>query len=189
MGSEAKGGRNRAIWGRLLENQESQEARVAVKQSHGTGSGCLKILESVKSKSGNQSVVPLWKVETQLEVEVRKWGFWRKPESLVAQIWAGLVKSPSEAWEAEKILKLVTLEVGNWKEDPELKKLRESLLWKPSDWWLPLSSRKAISWLLAATCRSRLQKRHLLFDQEPRTVGKAICTCLMDRYVTDHHYS
>ena len=32
---------------------------VAVKQSHGTGSGCLKILKSVKSKSGNQSVGPL----------------------------------------------------------------------------------------------------------------------------------
>ena len=33
---------------------------VAVKQSHGTSSGgCLKILKSVKSKSGNQSVGPL----------------------------------------------------------------------------------------------------------------------------------
>ena len=118
MGSEAKGGRNRAIWGRLLENQESQEARVAVKQSHGTGSGCLKILESVKSKSGNQSVVPLWKVETQLEVEVRKWGLeaetWEVGEVGCSNLNLGQIGKIPIWSQAEKNTQAG--EIGNWKE-------------------------------------------------------------------------
>ena len=48
-------------------------------------------------------------METPLGVEVRKWGLRRKPESLVQPDWGNPIRS-LRGGQAEKILKLVTLE-------------------------------------------------------------------------------